>query len=570
MNALRFGAAGLVLGACWAGAQGVSPPATYPQIVRVSYAQGDVRVSRGKAGEKVTGAPWEKAEADLPLAAGFSLVTGKGRAEIEFEDASVAYLGEDSVLVFNELSSTGGVPRTNMALLSGTLSLDVQARMRGELFAVETPTDALLLRYPDQAQVRVNSYLDAMTLTMPGYSVFSVDGIWRVHGRKDLTLTFAHSELTHPEQPVNSAESAAWDDWVAQQIQTRDAATSATMREAGLTQPIPGLAEMQGQGTFSDCAPYGKCWEPKDGSAAAQQIEAQEQPAALTRQTVSVSALQQGGVVRVAQNGGVGPNVPIVEDDFFPCTPFHWRNYLLRDPVTGQMRVVRRSLVPGDGGYPYEWAVCHAGTWIHRRHHYVWVAGTKRHHHHPVKWVQVGKTKGFVPIHPLDKAGGAPLNLKNGLFHATDKKGESVEQIAYAEGDPVKLLAEAPKEFRKETYVPLARAEAPRVDARALLPARAGETKPMVAAITFDHKLQGFVMAGQAAGGGRTFVQPIGSRGTSQLARGGGANYSGGGASGASRTMASSSGGANSASHASAPASAPAASSSAASSSGRH
>ena len=57
--------------------------ATYPQIVRISYAEGDVRVSRG-----TRGATWETAVTGLPLESGFNLVTGKGRAEIEFEDAS--------------------------------------------------------------------------------------------------------------------------------------------------------------------------------------------------------------------------------------------------------------------------------------------------------------------------------------------------------------------------------------------------------------------------------------------------------------------------------------------------
>ena len=59
---------------------------TYPQIVRLSLVEGDVRVSRGEGGEKATGSVWEKAALDVPLESGFSLVTGTGRAEIELED----------------------------------------------------------------------------------------------------------------------------------------------------------------------------------------------------------------------------------------------------------------------------------------------------------------------------------------------------------------------------------------------------------------------------------------------------------------------------------------------------
>ena len=101
--------------------------ATYAQIVRVSYVEGDVRIARGEQNEKPAGEAWEEAVTDLPLETGFSLVTGKGRAEIELEDASTLYLGENSVLSFNDLHTTSGVPYTEVALLSGTLSLAIGA-----------------------------------------------------------------------------------------------------------------------------------------------------------------------------------------------------------------------------------------------------------------------------------------------------------------------------------------------------------------------------------------------------------------------------------------------------------
>jgi hypothetical protein len=71
---------------------------TYDQIVRLSLVEGDVRISRGKEGERTTGSEWGQAVANLPIASGFSLVTGTGRAEIELEDASTIYLGDNSVL----------------------------------------------------------------------------------------------------------------------------------------------------------------------------------------------------------------------------------------------------------------------------------------------------------------------------------------------------------------------------------------------------------------------------------------------------------------------------------------
>lgn len=66
------------------------------------------------------GATWEAAVSGLPLESSFNLVTRKGRVEIELEDASTLYLGENSALAFNGLRTTGGVPSTELALLTGT------------------------------------------------------------------------------------------------------------------------------------------------------------------------------------------------------------------------------------------------------------------------------------------------------------------------------------------------------------------------------------------------------------------------------------------------------------------
>ena len=167
-----------------AASQPAKPPSTYPQIVRLSYVEGDVRVSRGKEADKAdskeggdaTG--WEQAAANLPLETGFSLVTGKGRAEIELEDASIVYLADNSVLTFNDLSATGGVPHTDMALLSGTASLNVQSMMPGESLILKTPTDNLAMRYPQAAFVRVNSYLDAIAITPQRDMTFKVPGAY--------------------------------------------------------------------------------------------------------------------------------------------------------------------------------------------------------------------------------------------------------------------------------------------------------------------------------------------------------------------------------------------------------
>lgn len=535
---------------------------TYPQIVRVSYVEGDVRVMRGKQGEKAGGGEWQKAVVDLPLATGFSLVTGAGRAEIEFEDASTVYLGENSVLAFNELSTTAGVPYTELALLSGVLSLNVTPMAPAEKFMVRTPTDWYNTRYPNWSFVRVNSYLDAMTVTQLGTMMFRLDPTAAVLTNGGATYTYPVGQRAYRGSPVDQSAFAEWDQWVARRVMTRGQAMAEAMKESGLATPIPGLAEMNAQGTFFDCAPYGKCWEPKDGWQSSQAAEikpseasaqaAQVQPAEVTRQTVSVAALQQGGGTQAGQATGFPARTPqLVEQiDTFPCSPVQMRNLYEIDPVTGKRRLVSSQALPMGLrvgyplgfqagyplGYPYEWGVCHSGTWIRHQGRYAWVAGTKRHHHHPVRWVKEGGKVGFVPLHPRDVAGKSPLNLKDGLLHPVDRKGDGVERIAYGEGRPVKVLTEAPKEFRQGFVPMLERAEAPRAEAHALKDeAGHGGTKVAGTPITFDHRSENFMVARQEmhGGGSRTVVEPIGGRGSNVQAHAGGGSESarGGGAS---------------------------------------
>ena len=89
-----------------------------PEIVRLSYIQGDVRFSRGDAKGPNLEKDWEQAAVNLPILKNYSLATGNGRAEIEFEYGSVVYLAENSVLLFNTASVTNGVPVTELELIS--------------------------------------------------------------------------------------------------------------------------------------------------------------------------------------------------------------------------------------------------------------------------------------------------------------------------------------------------------------------------------------------------------------------------------------------------------------------
>jgi hypothetical protein len=521
--------------------------ATYAQIVRISYVEGDVRIARGEEKEKPADAAWEKAVANLPLETGFSLVTGAGRAEIEFEDASTLYLGENSVLTFNDLHTTSGVPYTDLGLLTGTVSLNLHSYIVGDKFFLRTPTDTLSSKFPDAWNARVSSYLDGIAYTTLDDNALPLAGVAQkalVKGRTQYyrdgrLVDLAGPSLAGPSLAGSSlagssdpAAFADWDHWVADRVAHRTAAMAEMMKASGLTVPIPGLEDMQGQGTFFACPPYGTCWEP-----AAQ--DGQQQPGDKVSQAwpPSAQAFGQGAhVVRTSLDQTPGfneaqatpPRLPdplrlTTTQTYFPCFPAAIRYRMARDPVTGIDRVVDTGIVPSSAGW--NWAVCHAGSWVHRRHHYCWVAGNKRHHIPPVRWVKSGNKVAVVPVHPYDVKGRPPINRKEEVFALNNKHGFSVERLKFEPGHTIEELKSPPREYRNAHLPPLSGIGAPHMEGHVMKDGLRGGNLAAVKGVPlgFDSKLQSFTMAKDVVRGSRTVTvsAPVTNRAGTLQARGG-------------------------------------------------
>jgi hypothetical protein len=536
------------------------PKEIYPQIVRLSLVQGDVRVALGKQKSQPDVAPWVDGRVNLPLESGSSVVTGNGRVEIEFEDASTMYLGENSVLAFNELTTQNGVPHTDMVLMTGVATLHLRPTMPGEQYVLRTETDLVHIPYGSHSNVRVNSYTDAMTVTPQSFSEIHFGDAQPVSAMIGKTFTYSNGVFVPTAASLSSTNNfAAWDQWVAARVAARNTAMHAVMKESGLHEPLPGMADMEAKGSFFDCQPYGTCWAPTKGwgrpQAAAQQTgdTAQAQapqpvegpPSAQGQAQSSKLAMQaQQDEEQAEQQTGGGGAAPAVwaEDDYdFPCSPYSLEDWMTQDPVTGDPVFLASDVVWNGGGFDgfgdgwgYDWAVCHAGSWIRWRHRYVWVAGRKHHHQSPVRWVKVAGKLGYVPIHPRDAEGKEPGNLKHGIFVPAERKGGGVERVAYDPGARVKFLAEAPKAFREPTLPALHATSAPTVEAHPLLAAHAGSKAGAPSMIAFDPKAKGFTVTTHEGGGSRTSVSHFSSGGGGSMGRGGSGGGFGGGSRGSS------------------------------------
>jgi hypothetical protein len=540
---------------------------THGQIVRLSLVQGDVRIARDQQQGQAKNADWEKAISGLPLESGFSLATGSGRAVIELQDASTLYLGENSVLVLSDLTTTGDVPHTEVALLSGTVSVYMHPVIAGEQFILRAPTDTMTLQYPNQNDIRVTAYMDAIALTaltdgtaMPGKTadVAPVGQTFYYRAAKPVTVADKGDE----------AAMAEWDKWVADKNAQRVAAYASVMQESGMKKPVPGLDSLAGKGKFVDCGEYGKCWEPPQPTAEELKAAAQAQAnapantqangaAAESALTASETEPDSGStgssstqptVIRktsLAPGGGpqTGADSMLAFDSYFPCGPdsYYYRmmmyNYggvMPMAPYGGMMPMGAYGGMAYAGMYDplmWNWAVCHTGSWLFQNNRYLWVPGSggQMNYQPPVLWVKSGGRQGFVPIHPRDVAGQTPVNLQNGMISARGKNSQSEVPIKIDNGASVKLMSSPPHEYRDGYSISLARSDSPRITGhiagaeggqKALLPGNARSV-----AISFDHESQSFMVSRTVGSGNsiKTENEPVGSF----LVRSGGAAFGG-------------------------------------------
>src|SRR6266853_4567210 len=135
--------------------------------VRISFVDGDVRLSRGDGKHTDLNKPWEQAQGGELLEHGFAVATGIGRAEIEFENGSTVYLAENSLLLFTELSAPGNRIVSRMTLPTGTATFSLLPAA-SESFFIQTPTDKIEITSPETCFARIDAYLDAIAITPQG------------------------------------------------------------------------------------------------------------------------------------------------------------------------------------------------------------------------------------------------------------------------------------------------------------------------------------------------------------------------------------------------------------------
>lgn len=399
----------ILLCALFVGVRPAAADSSHARIIRLSLVQGDVRFTRDAKGHPLadSSAVWDTASLNLPIRQGYVISTDNGRAEVEFENGAMAFLKENTVLEFYDLSLDDGARTTRLILRQGSASFYVNPDSR-DYFSV-TGGD-FTVEANGRSSFRLDNYDDGSTVeTIKGHvSVLHKGKTTRLEKDQSLSMKAGDDASVNIG---NLGEEDDFDRWVSGRVDTVSTATNAALQYTGSPYYAPGFADLYTYGGWSSCGAYGFGWRPF----------------------------------------GVGAS----------WSPFSAGQWIL-DPSFGWTWM---------SSQPWGWAPYHYGGWLFDSSCGGWFYSPPLYYgvpgrvfnprgrgprgvrppqpvYRPVTGVFVrsnGKM-GIVPMHPLDEKGKTPLNLEHGVFSPILAKGVSESIAGVERGQKWETLKSAPRE----------------------------------------------------------------------------------------------------------------------------
>jgi FecR protein len=372
---------------------------SHARIIRLSLVQGDVRFARDVRGDPLTSdkATWEGATLNLPIRQGYVLATDHGRAEVEFENGAMAFLAENTVLEFYDLSLEDGAKTTRLVLRQGTASFYVNPSS-GDYFSV-TGGD-FTVEAEGRAGFRLDNFDDGsvVDVTKGRVSVLRKDKSTALVKGQSLSMRAGEKDST---DIARLPESDDFDRWVSGREDAVVTATNAGQQYMNSGYYSSGIADLYTYGSWYPIGGYGNCWRPY----------------------------------------GVG----------LGWSPFASGSWFM-DPAFGWAFV---------GSQPWGWLPYHYGGWVFEPGFgWLWSPGLGFGGFNgfvpfrPVTGVFIrSKTGllGLVPVHPLDAKGKEPINLAKGVFPVAG--GAVSQQPVAGAGQSWKVMKTPPRESLTNTAV---------------------------------------------------------------------------------------------------------------------
>ena len=397
-----------LLATLWLGAPSASADSSHARIIRLSLVQGDVRYAREAHGDPLadSNATWETAGLNLPIRQGYVLATDNGRAEVEFENGAIAFLKENTVLQFYDLSLHDGDRTTRLVLRQGSASFYVNPASE-DYFSV-TGGD-FTVEATGRTSFRLDNYDDGSTVeALKGsLSVVHKGNTTRLVKGQSLSIKAGDDSSLAVSGLPNEDD---FDRWVSGRVDSVSNATNAALQYTSSPDYTSGLADLYTYGSFFNCGGYGYGWRPF--------------------------------------GAGIGWS-PFTGGQWFWDQGFGWTWM---------------------SAQPWGWAPYHYGGWLFDNSCGGWfysppffygypgrigpirrfppVVHAPRPIYHPVTavFVRNNGVVGIVPMHPLDQKGKTPQNLDHGVLSVSGAKGLHEPVSALAPGQKWETLKSAPRE----------------------------------------------------------------------------------------------------------------------------
>jgi hypothetical protein len=394
------------------GVQPAAADSSHARVIRLSLLQGDVRFTREAHGDPLADqkAQWETAQANLPVRQGYVIATDNGRAEVEFENGAMAFLNENTVLEFFDLSLEDGARTTRLVLRQGSASFYVNPA-NGDYFSV-TGGD-FTVEASGKGSFRINNFDD-------GSNVDVLTGHASVLHKKETTQLSKGQSLSMKagEDTVNLGRLPADDDfdhWVSGRIDSVSTATNASLQYTSSSNYLPGYADLYTYGAWSSCGGFGYGWRPFGAS-------------------FGWSPFTMG---QWLWDPGFGWTFASFQP--WGWAPYHYGGWLF-DASCGGWFYSPPAYYPGYGG--------NGGFGGNPRKRFP--PGV--HPPHPIYrattavFVRQNGKLGVVPMHPLDKNGKTPLNLEHGVFSAEPARNAMPATLSAAGGQKWETLKSPPRD----------------------------------------------------------------------------------------------------------------------------
>jgi len=235
------------------------------RAVRLSYVDGQVKLSEG--GQVVA----DQAVANTPLFEGAQLTTAdSGKAEVQFEDGSVARISPDSSLTLAVLRGAGSSAEAKLQVNSGLAYFEIQGGGQAGQMSVQfgdalvTTSGFTVLRVDmDNAPGQLAVFSGNAHLEGADGSSFAAD----LHGGESITLNASDPSQY---QMAESIEPDSWDAWNSdrdQALTTEAANQTGAPADVGASES-PAWNDLDANGNWYNVPGQGYVWSPYDAANA--------------------------------------------------------------------------------------------------------------------------------------------------------------------------------------------------------------------------------------------------------------------------------------------------------------